>query len=151
MFSVFLFRNVSPVLEKHETALLLLLGFGGASICLAVIHKCIRRHVFHDADNVDTAFDAGGQVSTSLTAVTVASQLLWPADLLQGATVTVKVYIGQHQPHSCHGGLTASLVSRSATRCNSNSQGMYRSAPASQLSRWPHSFSGQQICYKVQQ
>ena len=80
-----------PVLERYETALLLLLGFGGASLCLAVLHKCIRRHVFHDADNVDTAFDAGGRVSTSLTAVTVASQLLWPADFLQGSTITVKV------------------------------------------------------------
>ena len=83
--------DVVPVLTKYESAALLLLGFGGVSILLAILHKAIRHYVFHDADNVDTAFDAGGKVTTSLTAVTVASQLLWPADLLQSATITVKV------------------------------------------------------------
>ena len=78
-------------MEKSETALLLLLGFGGMSLCLAILHRALRRYVFHDEHNVDTAFDAGGRVSTSLTAVTVASQLLWPGDLLQGSTITVKV------------------------------------------------------------
>ena len=34
---------------------------------------------------------AGGQVSMSLTAVTVAFQLLWPGELLQSVTVTIKV------------------------------------------------------------
>ncbi|KAK3592701.1 hypothetical protein CHS0354_037837 [Potamilus streckersoni] len=81
---------VVPVLKKHETALLLLLGFGAVSVCVAILYRLIRKYVFHDQQNVDRAFDAGGRVSTSLTAVTVASQLLWPGDLLQSATITVK-------------------------------------------------------------
>lgn len=83
--------SIRPVLEKYETALLLLLGFAGVSIILALLHRLVRKHVYHDANNVDTAFDAGGRVSTSLTAVTVASQFLWPGDILQSSTITVKV------------------------------------------------------------
>ena len=83
--------DVHPVLEKSETALLMLLGFGGISLVLAITYNNIRRHVCHEEKTVDRTFDAGGKVSTSLTAVTVASQLLWPADLLQSATVTVHV------------------------------------------------------------
>ncbi|CAG5125292.1 unnamed protein product [Candidula unifasciata] len=82
--------KVYPVLNNHQAAALLLLGFGGLSILLALMYVAIRKHVFHDADNLDTTFDAGGKVSTSLTAVTVASQLLWPGDLLQCATVAIK-------------------------------------------------------------
>ncbi|KAK7097666.1 uncharacterized protein [Littorina saxatilis] len=82
--------SVTPLVEKHEAALLMLLGFSVFSVLLAVLYNVIRRHVFHDADNVDTTFDAGGNVSTSLTAVTIASQLLWPGDMLQSATVAVK-------------------------------------------------------------
>ena len=54
----------------------------------------VRKYVYHDVDNVDTTFDAGGRVSTSLTAVTVASQFLWPGDFLQSSTITVKVHVG---------------------------------------------------------
>lgn len=78
------------MLQKHEAALLMLLGFSLFSVFLAVLYNAIRRHVFHDADNLDTTFDAGGNVSTSLTAVTIASQLMWPGDILQSATVAVK-------------------------------------------------------------
>ena len=78
-------------MSRSHAALLLLLGFGGFSVVLAFLYISIRRHVFRDADNLNTTFDAGGQVSMSLTAVTVASQLLWPGDLLQAATVTIKV------------------------------------------------------------
>ncbi|XP_025086239.1 urea-proton symporter DUR3-like [Pomacea canaliculata] len=81
---------LNPVLGRGQAALLLLLGFGGFSVLLAMLYMFIRRHVFHDADNLNTTFDAGGRVSVSLTAVTVASQLLWPGDLLQSATVTIK-------------------------------------------------------------
>jgi len=51
----------------------------------------LRKHVFHDDHNLDTVFDAGGRVSLSLTAVTATSQLLWPADFLQGSTLFSKV------------------------------------------------------------
>ncbi|XP_059152783.1 uncharacterized protein LOC131938670 [Physella acuta] len=84
------YSKVYPVLNKHQAAGLLLVGFGGISVLLALFYVAIRKHVFHDADNLDTTFDAGGKVSTSLTAVTVASQLLWPGDLLQSATVAIK-------------------------------------------------------------
>ena len=82
---------MQAVLEKHETALLMLLGFGGFSIILALIHNAVRKYVFHDEHNLDTTFDAGGNVSLSLTAVTVASQLFWPGDILHSATLTTKV------------------------------------------------------------
>ncbi|XP_060551994.1 uncharacterized protein LOC132713418 [Ruditapes philippinarum] len=84
------FGSIQPVLEKYETGLLLLLGFAGVSVILALLHQLVRKHVYHDVNNVDTAFDAGGRVSTSLTAVTVASQFLWPGDILQSSTITVK-------------------------------------------------------------
>ncbi|XP_033743421.1 urea-proton symporter DUR3-like [Pecten maximus] len=83
-----------PPLEKHEAALLMLLGFGGLSVTLALIQSALRRHVYHDQHNLDTAFDAGGKVTLSLTAVTVTSQMLWPADFLQSATVAIKTGLG---------------------------------------------------------
>ena len=51
----------------------------------------MRRHVYHDADNLDTAFDAGGKVSIGLTATTIVSQWTWSATLLQSSTVASKV------------------------------------------------------------
>ncbi|XP_033744065.1 LOW QUALITY PROTEIN: uncharacterized protein LOC117329942 [Pecten maximus] len=82
-----------PVLDKNESALLILLGFGGFSIILALIHNAIRKHIFHDEHNLDTTFDAGGDITLSLTAVTVASQMFWPADILQSATLATKLGI----------------------------------------------------------
>ncbi|KAL8577001.1 hypothetical protein ACOMHN_064103 [Nucella lapillus] len=74
--------SIPQEIEKYEAALLLLLGFGGISLVLALAYNAIRRYVFRDTNSLDRSFDAGGRVSVSLTAVTVASQLLWPADLL---------------------------------------------------------------------
>ena len=71
----------------------MLLGFGGFSIILALLHNAVRKYIFHDVHNLDTTFDAGGNVSLSLTAVTVASQLFWPGDILHSATLTTKVGI----------------------------------------------------------
>lgn len=82
---------MKPVLDRYESALLMLLGFGGFSIILALFHNAVRKHIFHDEHNLDTTFDAGGNVSLSLTAVTVASQLFWPGDILHSATLTTKV------------------------------------------------------------
>ncbi|KAL8590055.1 hypothetical protein ACOMHN_034286 [Nucella lapillus] len=79
--------SISQEVEQYEAALLLLLGFGGISVVLALTYNAVRRYVFRDANSLDTAFDAGGRVTMSLTAVTVGVQLLWPADLLQSATV----------------------------------------------------------------
>nr|WGU51208.1 DUR3-like urea transporter subtype A3 [Theodoxus fluviatilis] len=83
-------RRVHAVMEKHHAALLMLLGFGSLSVMLALLHNVVRARVFHDNESVDVAFDAGGKVSFSLTAVTVMSQLLWPGDLLQSSTVAVR-------------------------------------------------------------
>ena len=47
--------------------------------------------MFHDEYKLDTVFDAGGRVSLSLTAVTVTSQLFFPADFLQNSTIITKV------------------------------------------------------------
>ncbi|XP_021367074.1 uncharacterized protein LOC110459236 [Mizuhopecten yessoensis] len=85
---------LQPSLEKYEAALLMLLGFGGLSVMLALIQSALRRHVYHDQHNLDTAFDAGGKVTFSLTAVTVTSQMLWPADFLQSATIAIKTGLG---------------------------------------------------------
>ena len=85
--------RVEPVLEKHETALLMLLGFGGFSIILALLYNAVRKYVFHDEHNLDSTFDAGGNVTLSLTAVTVASQMFWPGDILHSATLTTKVHM----------------------------------------------------------
>ena len=51
----------------------------------------VRKFVYHDADNLDTAFDAGGKVSIGLTATTIVSQWTWSATLLQSSTVASKV------------------------------------------------------------
>ena len=67
------------------------LGFGGLSITLGIAHNAVRRYVYRDAHSLDTIFDAGGKVTLGLTAVTVTSQMLWPADFLQSATIMSKV------------------------------------------------------------
>ena len=53
----------------------------------------MRKYVYRDADNLDTAFDAGGKVSIGLTATTIVSQWTWSATLLQSSTVASKVNI----------------------------------------------------------
>ena len=51
----------------------------------------VRKYVYHDSDNLDSAFDAGGKVSIGLTATTIVSQWTWTATLLQSSTVASKV------------------------------------------------------------
>ncbi|CAH1789627.1 unnamed protein product [Owenia fusiformis] len=77
-------------LKTWQVSLIVLLGFGGFAMLLSVGHYFIRKYIYRDQDRVDTAFDAGGNVTLSLTAASAASQLFWPADLLQSATVTTK-------------------------------------------------------------
>ena len=69
----------------------MVLGVGGFSVLVALVHRGIRKYVYSDADSLDTMFDAGGSVSLSLTAVTTTSQMLWPADFLELPTITYKV------------------------------------------------------------
>ena len=61
------------------------------SIFLNQLGRQVRKHVYNDADNLDTAFDAGGKVSIGLTATTIVSQWTWTATLLQSSTVASKV------------------------------------------------------------
>ncbi|XP_061178004.1 uncharacterized protein LOC133186736 [Saccostrea echinata] len=77
-----------------DASLLIVLGFGGFSIVVALVHNAIHRYVFRDQHSLDTVFDAGGKVTTSLTAVTVASQVLWPVDLIQTSVIALKSGIG---------------------------------------------------------
>eukprot|EP00092_Neocalanus_flemingeri_P047552 GFUD01053926.1.p1 GENE.GFUD01053926.1~~GFUD01053926.1.p1 ORF type:complete len:170 (+),score=24.13 GFUD01053926.1:112-621(+) len=75
-------------------ALLIFLGVGIFAVCIAQAFQQVRKHVYHDADNLDTAFDAGGKVSIGLTATTIVSQWTWSATLLQSSTVASKVRKG---------------------------------------------------------
>ncbi|XP_064601304.1 uncharacterized protein LOC135467460 [Liolophura sinensis] len=83
--------RLSPPLEKYQTYLVLLIGFCGFALLLSVFHNTLRKRVFGDKNSLDTTFDAGGRVTLSMTAVTVATQLLWPADLTYGATIAIRV------------------------------------------------------------
>ena len=58
--------------------------------------------MYHDADNLDTAFDAGGKVSIGLTATTIVSQWTWSATLLQSSTVASKVRMQYINPAKSH-------------------------------------------------
>ena len=73
--------------------LFMVIGFGGFSILVALAHNGLRKYVYGDTGSLDTTFDAGGNVSMSLTAVTVVSQMLWPMDLLEMPILTYKVYV----------------------------------------------------------
>ena len=86
-----LYYRISPPLEKYQAALLMIIGFGGVSVILALLHNFIRRRFYDSNSSLDTVFDAGGRVTLSLTAVTVTSQQLWPADFLQSPTNAYKV------------------------------------------------------------
>merc|ERR1712156_902868 len=70
--------------------LLIFLGVGVFAAGIAQAFQMVRKYVYHDADNLDTAFDAGGKVSIGLTATTIVSQWTWSATLLQSSTVASK-------------------------------------------------------------
>ncbi|XP_077869945.1 uncharacterized protein LOC100367180 [Saccoglossus kowalevskii] len=71
-------------------ALLLVICFGVFTFILAKTYNLLRVKVFMDKDNLDTDFDAGGEVSVGLTATTIVSQWTWAATLLQSSTVAAK-------------------------------------------------------------
>ncbi|XP_035681863.1 urea-proton symporter DUR3-like [Branchiostoma floridae] len=71
-------------------AVLMTLGFGLFAGLVALAFTLVRKHVYHDQDDLDTTFDAGGQVSVGLTATTIVSQWTWAATLLQSCTVASK-------------------------------------------------------------
>ncbi|GFR78156.1 urea-proton symporter DUR3-like [Elysia marginata] len=74
-------------------ALVLVCGLALGALLLAVVYTSIRRRVHGDVDTLDQAYDAGGKVSASLTAVCLAGQLLWPSLILQSGTRLTEPYI----------------------------------------------------------
>lgn len=86
-------RQSSGSISTLDATLYIVVGFGGLSIIVALIHNAIHRYVFKDQHRLDTVFDAGGRVTTSLTAVTVASQVLWPMDLVQTSVIATIVML----------------------------------------------------------
>jgi len=89
-------------------ALLIFLGVGIFAVGIAQTFQMVRKHVYHDADNLDTAFDAGGKVSIGLTATTIVSQWTWSATLLQSSTVASKY--GISGPYWYAGGATIQII-----------------------------------------
>jgi len=89
-------------------ALLIFLGVGVFAAGIAQAFQLVRKYVYHDADNLDTAFDAGGKVSIGLTATTIVSQWTWSATLLQSSTVASKY--GISGPYWYAGGATIQII-----------------------------------------
>jgi len=89
-------------------ALLIFLGVGVFAAGIAQAFQMVRKYVYHDADNLDTAFDAGGKVSIGLTATTIVSQWTWSATLLQSSTVASKY--GISGPYWYAGGATIQII-----------------------------------------
>merc|ERR1719411_1454825 len=89
-------------------ALLIFLLVGAFAAGIAQAFQMVRRYVYHDADNLDTAFDAGGKVSIGLTATTIVSQWTWSATLLQSSTVASKY--GISGPYWYAGGATIQII-----------------------------------------
>merc|ERR1712088_1038846 len=100
-------QGVKPTVSL-QAALLIFLGVGIFAVFIAQAFQLVRRHVYHDADNLDTAFDAGGKVSIGLTATTIVSQWTWSATLLQSSTVASKY--GISGPYWYAGGATIQII-----------------------------------------
>ena len=89
-------------------AMLIFALVGTFAAGIAQTFQLVRRYVYHDADNLDTAFDAGGKVSIGLTATTIVSQWTWSATLLQSSTVASKY--GISGPYWYAGGATIQII-----------------------------------------
>lgn len=89
-------------------ALIIFVMVGTFAAGIAQGFQMVRKHVYHDADNLDTAFDAGGKVSIGLTATTIVSQWTWSATLLQSSTVASKY--GISGPYWYAGGATIQII-----------------------------------------
>ncbi|XP_022237454.1 LOW QUALITY PROTEIN: urea-proton symporter DUR3-like [Limulus polyphemus] len=81
--------GVDPTVELH-ISIIIFVGVGAFAALIAFGFHMVRKYVYHDADNLDTTFDAGGKVSIGLTATTIVSQWTWSTTLLQSSTVASK-------------------------------------------------------------
>ncbi|XP_037079202.1 urea-proton symporter DUR3-like [Pollicipes pollicipes] len=100
-------RGVQPTVSMAE-AVGVFTGVGVFASLIAYGFHMVRKHVYHDADSLDTAFDAGGKVSIGLTATTIVSQWTWSATLLQSSTVS-SLY-GISGPYWYAGGATIQII-----------------------------------------
>merc|ERR1712088_52373 len=100
-------QGVKPTVSP-QAALLIFLGVGIFAVFIAQAFQMVRKYVYRDADNLDTAFDAGGKVSIGLTATTIVSQWTWSATLLQSSTVASKY--GISGPYWYAGGATIQII-----------------------------------------
>merc|ERR1712045_857398 len=100
-------QGVEPTVSL-QAALLIFLGVGIFAVFIAQAFQMVRKYVYRDADNLDTAFDAGGKVSIGLTATTIVSQWTWSATLLQSSTVASKY--GISGPYWYAGGATIQII-----------------------------------------
>merc|ERR1711970_273951 len=100
-------QGVKPTVSL-QAALLIFLGVGIFAVFIAQAFQMVRKYVYRDADNLDTAFDAGGKVSIGLTATTIVSQWTWSATLLQSSTVASKYGISGHYWYA--GGATIQII-----------------------------------------
>ena len=99
--------GVTPTV-RLGAALLIFVFVGVFAAGIAHAFQMVRKYVYHDADNLDTAFDAGGKVSIGLTATTIVSQWTWSATLLQSSTVASKY--GISGPYWYAGGATIQII-----------------------------------------
>merc|ERR1711910_310680 len=100
-------QGVKPTVSL-QAALLIFLGVGIFAVFIAQAFQMVRKYVYRDADNLDTAFDAGGKVSIGLTATTIVSQWTRSATLLQSSTVASKY--GISGPYWYAGGATIQII-----------------------------------------
>merc|ERR1712226_1784232 len=100
-------QGVKPTVSL-QAALLIFLGVGIFAVIIAQSFQMVRKYIYKDADNLDTAFDAGGKVSIGLTATTIVSQWTWSATLLQSSTVASKY--GISGPYWYAGGATIQII-----------------------------------------
>ncbi|XP_076358692.1 uncharacterized protein LOC143251173 isoform X2 [Tachypleus tridentatus] len=99
--------GVDPTLNL-TVAIIIFTVVGIFASAIASFFHVVRKHVYHDADNLDTTFDAGGKVSIGLTATTIVSQWTWSATLLQSSTVASKY--GISGPYWYAAGATIQVV-----------------------------------------
>ena len=90
------------------TSLIIFIVVGVFAAGIAQLFQKVREHIYNDADDLDTAFDAGGNVSIGLTATTIVSQWTWSATLLQSSTVASKY--GISGPYWYAGGAVIQII-----------------------------------------
>ena len=90
------------------SAMIIFIFVGVFAAGIAQAFQQVRKHIYHDANNLDMAFDAGGKVSIGLTATTIVSQWTWSATLLQSSTVASRY--GISGPYWYAGGATIQII-----------------------------------------